>query len=130
MDFMFRSLKTAQSAVAAAGLSSNDQQYGGAAAYGLGASGPEPSSPSLILESNTKNEIADLTSKLQQTRRQMAAGASATLGMPGGKGKKGGHAGGSGRGGGGPAGTVKAISVKDERILNQAIDYVNEISAR
>lgn len=27
-------------------------------------------------------------------------------------------------------GTVKPISVKDERILNQAIDYANEISAR
>lgn len=28
------------------------------------------------------------------------------------------------------SGTVKPISVKDERILNQAIDYANEISAR
>lgn len=118
MDFMFRSMKTADADV---GPTSIGGDHHGAAGIAMGSSAGEPTSPGLMIETNTKNEIAELTSKLQQTRRQMAAGASATLG---GKGKK------SKGGAGGGAGSMKPISVKDERILNQAIDYVNEISAR
>lgn len=136
MDFMFRSLKAAPNA-AATGSDPSDPA-GAAAAHHLqlhsgpqpppslhqnnshnnNSSSAEPTSPDFIDTHNKNNEIAELTSILQQSRRQLAAGVSSTLGGIAGKSKKKG------------AGTVKPISVKDERILNQAIDYANEISAR
>lgn len=124
MDSMFRSLKTGDSGLAH-GISEfpNSGHSGGAAGASASGTPAEPSSPGLAMDTNTKNEIAELTSKLQQTRRQISAGASATLNMPGGKGGKKNKSVRS-------AGMVKPISLKDERILNQAIDYVNEISAR
>lgn len=129
MDFMFRSLKAAPNGASSFtadpldSTSHHHHQSHQAPAppphhqHGNGsiATTAEPTSPDFIDTHNKKNEIAELTSKLQNNRRQLAAGVSATLG---GKSKKKG------------AGTVKPISVKDERILNQAIDYANEISAR
>ncbi|KAJ6641428.1 Activated Cdc42 kinase-like [Pseudolycoriella hygida] len=64
---------------------------------------------------NKKNEMTDLTSKLH--RKTTSPGLSATLGPLSSKSKK-------------KSGTVKPISNKDEKILNQAIDFANEISAR
>lgn len=113
MDFMFRSMNAAAAAAA-----SSEQ---------------EPKSPGFD-NTNKKNEITELTSKLH-CRKNAATGVSSTLGKSfiqnfhlkfnvsfcllgmTGKSKK-------------KPGTVKPISHKDERILNQAIDYANEISAR
>ncbi|XP_037040571.1 activated Cdc42 kinase-like isoform X1 [Bradysia coprophila] len=64
---------------------------------------------------NKKNEITELTAKLH--RKITAPGLSATLGPLASKSKK-------------KSGAVKPISNKDEKILNQAIDFANEISAR
>lgn len=117
MDFMFRSMNAAAAAAA-----SSEQ---------------EPKSPGFD-NTNKKNEITELTSKLH-CRKNAATAVSSTLGLlrvphfqklpqflknnvpfflgMTGKSKK-------------KPGTVKPISHKDERILNQAIDYANEISAR
>lgn len=92
MDFMFRSMNATASA---------EHQ--------------EPKSPDFE-NTNKKNEITELTSKMHSRKNMVVAGVSSTLGITGKSKKKG--------------GTVKPISVKDERILNQAIDYANEISAR
>lgn len=124
MDFMFRSLKAAPNSATNAAADGSDP-VGHHSHHHSGPQPPlpnsnntaEPTSPDFIDTHNKKNEIAELTSMLQHSRRQLAAGVSSTLGMTGKSKKKG-------------AGTVKPISVKDERILNQAIDYANEISAR
>ncbi|XP_055685695.1 activated Cdc42 kinase-like isoform X2 [Lutzomyia longipalpis] len=67
---------------------------------------------------NKKNEIAELTSKLA---RKNSSGAGSSVSSSGNssnsKSKK-------------KAGTVKPLSVKDDKILNQAIEFANEISAR
>ncbi|XP_059614762.1 activated Cdc42 kinase-like isoform X2 [Phlebotomus argentipes] len=67
---------------------------------------------------NKKNEIAELTSKLA---RKNSSGAGSSVSSSGNssnsKAKK-------------KAGTVKPLSVKDDKILNQAIEFANEISAR
>lgn len=129
MDFMFRSLKAAPNGAVASSThadpsdahhhqNAHQPPVPPATHHGnlpAPPSATEPTSPDFIDTHNKNNEIAELTSKLQHSRRQLAAGVSSTLG---GKSKKKG------------AGTVKPISVKDERILNQAIDYANEISAR
>lgn len=70
-----------------------------------------PKSPDFE-NTNKKNEITELTSKLH--RKITSPGLSSTLVA---KSKK-------------KSGTVKPISNKDEKILNQAIDFANEISAR
>lgn len=70
-----------------------------------------PKSPDFE-NTNKKNEITELTSKLH--RKITSPGLSSTLAS---KSKK-------------KSGTVKPISNKDEKILNQAIDFANEISAR
>lgn len=74
-----------------------------------------PKSPDFE-NTNKKNEITELTSKLHR-KIAAAPGLSATLGPLASKSKK-------------KSGTVKPISNKDEKILNQAIDFANEISAR
>ncbi|XP_055704547.1 activated Cdc42 kinase-like isoform X2 [Phlebotomus papatasi] len=67
---------------------------------------------------NKKNEIAELTSKLA---RKNSSGAGSSVSSSGNssnsKSKK-------------KAGTVKPLSMKDDKILNQAIEFANEISAR
>lgn len=73
-----------------------------------------PKSPDFE-NTNKKNEITELTSRLH--RKITAPGLSATLGPLSSKSKK-------------KSGAVKPISNKDEKILNQAIDFANEISAR
>lgn len=73
-----------------------------------------PKSPDFE-NTNKKNEITELTSKLH--RKITSPGLSSTLGPLSSKSKK-------------KSGTVKPISNKDEKILNQAIDFANEISAR
>lgn len=85
MDFMFRSMSAAGADV--------------------------PQSPDFE-NTNKKNEITELTSKLH--RKIAVPGLSSTLAS---KSKK-------------KSGTVKPISNKEEKILNQAIDFANEISAR
>lgn len=78
------------------------------------------------LSGSTNPDTVDKTSKVPGTRYPMSAvGSSATLKIAGTKSTTG-----SSKRASSSAGTVKAISMKDERILNQAIDYVNEISAR
>lgn len=79
------------------------------------------------LSGSTNPDAVDKTSKVPGTRYPMSAvGSSATLKIAGNKTTTMG----SSKRASSSAGTVKAISMKDERILNQAIDYVNEISAR
>lgn len=70
---------------------------------------------------NKKNEIAELAAKFHRKNSGgLLPGSIASL-----KSKKKSSANSSGI-----AGNVKPISVKDEKILNQAIDFANEISAR
>lgn len=69
---------------------------------------------------NKKNEIAELAAKFQRKNSGgLLPGSIASL-----KSKK--KLGNAATG----AGNVKPISTKDEKILNQAIDFANEISAR
>lgn len=69
---------------------------------------------------NKKNEIAELAAKFQRKNSGgLLPGSIASL-----KSKK--KSGSTTSG----AGNVKQISTKDEKILNQAIDFANEISAR
>lgn len=69
---------------------------------------------------NKKNEIAELAAKFHRKNSGgLLPGSIASL-----KSKK------KSSNSAGVAGNVKPISVKDERILNQAIDFANEISAR
>ncbi len=75
-----------------------------------------PKSPDFE-NTNKKNEITELTSKLHRKMTSSSPGLSSTLGPLAGKSKK-------------KSGAVKPISNKDEKILNQAIDFANEISAR
>lgn len=72
----------------------------------------EPKSPDFE-NTNKKNEMAEFASKFQRKN-----GANLLPGTSTGKSKK------------KSAATVKPISVKDEKILNQAIDFANECSAR
>ncbi|XP_053674184.1 uncharacterized protein LOC128724484 [Anopheles nili] len=68
--------------------------------------------------SNMRNELTELSEKLGRKNSCSASG-SATLGKSGGKSKSK-H----------KTSTVKPISVKDEKLLNQAIEMANEISAK
>lgn len=69
---------------------------------------------------NKKNEIAELAAKFHRKNSGgLLPGSIASLKSK----KKSSHA-------TGMAGNVKPISVKDEKMLNQAIDFANEISAR
>lgn len=72
----------------------------------------EPKSPDFE-NTNKKNEIAEFASKFNRKN-----GSNLLTGSLSGKSKK------------KSAATVKPISVKDEKILNQAIDFANECSAR
>lgn len=73
---------------------------------------------------NKKNEIAELAAKFQRKNSAgLLPGSIASL-----KSKK--KSANSAAAVAGMAGNVKQISVKDEKILNQAIDFANEISAR
>uniref|UniRef100_A0A182QNF6 non-specific protein-tyrosine kinase n=1 Tax=Anopheles farauti TaxID=69004 RepID=A0A182QNF6_9DIPT len=65
---------------------------------------------------NMRNELAELTSKM--SRKNSASNSSATLGHKGSKSKS------------KKSGTVKPISMKDEKLLNQVIEMANEISAK
>lgn len=71
----------------------------------------EPKSPDFE-NTNKKNEMAEFASKFSRTSSNLLTGTTS------GKSKK------------KSAGTVKPISMKDEKILNQAIDFANEFSAR
>lgn len=69
---------------------------------------------------NKKNEVAELAAKFHRKNSSgLLPGSIASL-----KSKK------KSSSSAGVAGNVKPISVKDEKILNQAIDFANEISAR
>lgn len=74
--------------------------------------GVEPKSPDFE-NTNKKNEIAEFASKFNRKN----SGNLLTGSMSGKTKKK-------------SATTVKPISVKDEKMLNQAIDFANECSAR
>lgn len=68
----------------------------------------EPKSPDFE-NTNKKNEIAEFASKFSRKNNgNLLTGKSKKKSVP----------------------TVKPISVKDEKILNQAIDFANECSAR
>ncbi|XP_067631079.1 activated Cdc42 kinase-like [Eurosta solidaginis] len=68
-------------------------------------------------QTNKKNEFAEITSKLVGSKNSGSGDGNSSSKFGTSSKKK-------------SAGTVKPISVKDERILNQAIEIANEISAR
>lgn len=132
MDMMFNSLKTSDHTTATV----NGHHH------------PEPQSPSgfgptssAADAENRKNHNFNAStmrpSGSHRSATHVAPGSgSVTLHRPPGHKFGGGKRGGGVGGNGGPMlvacanAVVKPISIKDERILNQAIDYVNEISAR
>ncbi|XP_052840727.1 activated Cdc42 kinase-like isoform X2 [Drosophila gunungcola] len=81
-----------------------------------GASGNQPKSPGFD-HVNSKNEFAEMSAKLGQKSGDTNGNKHGHGLLPTLSKKK-------------SSGTVKPISVKDERILNHAIDMANEISAR
>lgn len=135
MDMMFNSLKssdaTAANGASAQHLNHNHHHHNN-----------EPTSPNGLngsaaaADENRKNHNFDAsTMRPPNSARAQVASGSVTLNRPAGHKFLGGVGGGGGKRGNGAGvagsvGTVKPISIKDERILNQAIDYVNEISAR